>query len=401
MTLATPAARLRSRTEEIDAVDPVAAIGSLGTDGFVWSHRGRTLATSGRVAHVPAGGADAFLRSITNEAAADEPATGPVAVGTLPFTHSASGLLTVPRVTFVRDADGRCWRTDVTAADSPAPDLALVASTAPPPWRARITPQAGRRAWEDAVRAALADIATGALEKVVLARAVVAETPERIDPLALLAFLEAHEPGGYHFATPTTVGASPELLVAREGSAVRARPLAGSALGTDAASVAELVDSAKDRHEHAVVVDGIRRALAALCAGVRVGETTTLGLADLAHLATPIDADAGPDTPSALGLALALHPTAAVGGAPTARALEHIAAFEGDRGTYAAPVGWVDARGDGEFAIAIRAAALTGPDRRTAVIRAGAGIVAGSDPAREWDETETKLGTVLRAFSPR
>ncbi len=400
MTLATPAARLRARTTAIDPVDPVAAIGSLGADGFVWSDDQRTIATSGCIARVAAAGADAFLASVTADDEVAVPGTGPIAIGALPFVHASAGLLTVPRVVFLRTAAG-CWRTDVTGDDGPAPDLALVPAAVPPPWSARLTPAATRRAWDEAVRAALDDIATGALEKVVLARAVVAETAEPIDPLALLAFLRAHEPGGYHFATPRTVGASPELLVARRGAAVRARPLAGSALGTDAATVAELVHSAKDRHEHAVVVDGIRRTLRGLCPEVRVGATTTLGLADLAHLATPIDAVAGPDTPSALGLALALHPTAAVGGAPTPRALEHIAAFEGDRGTYAAPVGWVDARGDGEFAIAIRAAQLSGPDHRRAVVRAGAGIVAGSDPAREWDETETKLGTVLRAFSSR
>jgi menaquinone-specific isochorismate synthase len=401
VTLATPAARLHARTVEIEPLDPVAAIGSLGTDGFVWSHAELTIATSGCVAHVPAAEADAILRSITATGDVDPPGTGPIAVGALQFAHSAAGRLTVPHVIFVRHADGRCWRTDLTGAGAPPPDLAVVPAGPTPPWPARITPHATRRAWEDAVRAALADIGSGALEKVVLARAVVAETAEPIEPLALLGFLEAHEPSGYHFATPTTIGASPELLVARNGVAVRCRPLAGSALGTDANAIAALVDSAKDRHEHEVVVDGIRRVLTRLCHDVTVGDTTTAHLAHLAHLATPIEATAGAATPSALGLALALHPTAAVGGAPTDRALGHIAAFEVDRGTYAAPVGWVDARGDGEFAIAIRAAQLTGPDGRRAVIRAGAGIVAGSDPAREWDETETKLGTVLRAFSPR
>jgi isochorismate synthase len=169
----------------------------------------------------------------------------------------------------------------------------------------------------------------------------------------------------------------------------------------DRAAVAALAATEKDRREHAVVVAGIRRILERHCVDVEVGTTDPVGLADLAHLATPIRAVATPATPSALGLAVALHPTAAVGGAPRDRALEHILRFEGDRGPYAAPVGWVDAAGDGEFAVAIRSAEIVGAQRRTAIVRAGAGIVAGSDPDREWDETETKLATVLRAFTPR
>jgi len=412
MTLATSTDHLVARTVEIAPTDPVAAIDRIGADGFVWQHSGLTIATTGRAVTVPADAADAALAAIAVDDRVGAPGSGPIAVGALPFADSARGLLTVPRRVIGRDADGRCWQTDITADPSAAVDPAGFAPGSAAgqstthertgaPWPARIRPLATRVQWDRAVAAALEAIAAGELEKVVLARAVVAETATPIDPLALLAFLAAREPDRYLFATAHSVGASPELLIARRGAHVTARPLAGSSTGPEAAAVDALARSAKDRHEHAVVVEGICSTLRRLCGGVDVGATVTLGLADIAHLATPITATAGAATPSALGLALALHPTAAVGGEPTARALEHIAAFEGDRGAYAAPVGWVDARGDGEFAVAIRSAQLVGPDGTAAIVRAGAGIVAGSRADREWDETETKLGTVLRAFSAR
>ena len=147
-------------------------------------------------------------------------------------------------------------------------------------------------------------------------------------------------------------------------------------------------------------MEAVRATLAAHCTDLEVGPTATLGLADLAHLATPIRATAGPTTPSALDLALALHPTPAVAGTPTGAALDFIASHEPDRGRYAGPVGWVGATGDGQFAVALRCAQLLGPDRRRALLHAGAGIVAGSTPDAEWDEIEAKLTPMIRALPP-
>jgi isochorismate synthase EntC len=165
--------------------------------------------------------------------------------------------------------------------------------------------------------------------------------------------------------------------------------------GDDA--VAALAGSVKDAHEHQFVVDAIVDALDGRCESLEVARTPEIArFSSVAHLVTPIRAVLREPAPSALELARALHPTPAVGGTPYAESLALIAELElRDRGRYAGPVGWVDADGDGEFAVALRGGEIHG---RTAVLRAGAGIVAGSDPEAEWAETEAKLDPMLRAL---
>jgi isochorismate synthase len=200
-------------------------------------------------------------------------------------------------------------------------------------------------------------------------------------------------------STGTLVGASPELLVSRRGLVVSANPLAGSAPRSgdpdeDRANAQALGSSAKDRQEHAFVVEHVFRTLKPLCEELRHDpEPQLLATANVWHLSTRFSGRLKRPAPTALELAAALHPTPAVCGTPTATAATTIAELEPfERGCYAGPVGWVDADGDGEWALALRCAELVG-DRAT--LYAGAGIVAESEPDRELDETERKFRAFL------
>jgi isochorismate synthase len=252
------------------------------------------------------------------------------------------------------------------------------------------------------VLAALAAIGSGRLDKVVLAReaAVAAEWP--FPRAELLRRLE-RRPGGstFLYASGGFVGASPELLVRRQGRVATSRPMAGTVpqgagAGAGADGLARLTGSPKEAVEHRLVVDAVAEGLAKVADRVQVGRPEVVRLATVAHLATEITADLTGPLPTALELAGLLHPTPAVGGSPRDAALAAIAALEPfDRGCYAGPVGWVDRAGDGEWAVALRGATLEG---RHARLVAGAGIVPGSDPDAEWAETEHKLRAMLEVL---
>ena len=199
------------------------------------------------------------------------------------------------------------------------------------------------------------------------------------------------------------IGASPELLVARHDDVVTCRPFAGSAPrstdpDTDRANGAALAQSAKDLNEHRLVVDQMRAALQPLCVDLDIASAPELSSTSAVwHLNTPIRGRLRDSSITALDLAVALHPTAAVGGVPTAEAVDLISELEGDRGFYAGAVGWCDERGDGTWVVSVRCAELSA-DRRTAEARSGGGIVAESDPDDEVAETNTKFRTILSAL---
>jgi isochorismate synthase len=252
------------------------------------------------------------------------------------------------------------------------------------------------------------------LQKVVLARAVrlVADAP--LDARLILRRLVDNDPAAYGYLVDLSaaggrysgmalVGASPELLVARDGDRVMCRPFAGSAPrgaepDADAAAGAALTASAKDRHEHQLVIDSMADALRPLCSELTIAAAPELSrTAALWHLSTPISGRLRDTSTTAMDLALALHPTPAVGGVPADAAAELIRELEGDRGFYAGAVGWCDAAGDGRWVVSLRCAQLAA-DRRTALAHAGGGIVAESNPDDEVAETTTKFITILSAL---
>lgn len=256
--------------------------------------------------------------------------------------------------------------------------------------------------YEEAVARAVERIKSGAMEKIVLAREVHVHAPADYDAAAILDVLRGGFSGCFVYAVgrgdATFVGATPELLIRREGMRASTVALAGSIRrGTDPATDDHLADSLlhsdKNRHENGVVAKRIKAALAPFSVWVTApDEPVVVRVANIQHLATPIRAQLS-DAVGALTLAGALFPTPAVGGEPHAVTSGLIPALEGlDRGWYAGALGWTDATGDGEFCVALRCALLRG---RLAYCYAGAGIVADSDPAAELAETEVKLGALL------
>ena len=320
-------------------------------------------------------------------------------VGALAFDHEHPCALTVPQSYAFSDGP---WRPPAPESLPPAPAI-RVGAQAPTPAE-----------HIERVNELIARVRAGELDKVVAARSVLLESDAPISRTALLSRLIAQDPNGNGFTVDLTpaggehvgralVGASPETLIRRHGDQVSCWPLAGSAARSqdreaDAAAAAELLDSAKNQHEHAFVVDWLREVLGPLCSTLEIPAAPTLiATPDLWHLGTRITGTLARLDVTALDLALALHPTPAVCGTPQAAAMAAIRETEEDRGFYAGAVGWCDREGDGDWMVAIRCAELSA-DRRSARAFAGGGIVAGSDAAEELAETDAKLRTLLSAL---
>ena len=234
-----------------------------------------------------------------------------------------------------------------------------------------------------------------------LARDLALEVPPDFDVSAALRVLRRRYRDAWTFAIDGFFGASPETLATVRGSAMTARVLAGSAArdddpDVDAAARDALLGSAKNRFEHALAVDSLLLTLGGRVDDLSLGRPFALGLPNVWHLATDATARLTAGA-TALDLVEALHPTAAVAGAPRDAALALIEQLEPfDRGRYAGPVGWIGATGDGEWAIGLRSAQIEAPDRVRAY--AGAGIVAESVAASEFVETGWKFAPVLEAL---
>jgi isochorismate synthase len=418
------------------ALDPFAVAGG---SGLVLASGDRVLVGLGRALSLDlpvglddAAGIDTAVAALAAVACDDRLGPGRfghavVAFGALPFDRGAPATLVVPELTYGREADGTEWVTLVAADRSglPDPDDPLAAgslrdrladraaahpSDDPTPVRPEVAPRTGDDEFERSVATAVDAIHRGELVKVVLSRAVGIRLDAEPDVPGLLRRWAALEPSCTVFSVPTPdgqfVGASPELLVERTGTRVRSRPLAGTTDRYHEAGSglpAALLDSAKDGEEHRLVVDAIRDELAPLTTDLHVPDRPELvHLHTITHLGTAVDGTLapGPDglLPSALHLVARLHPTPAVGGVPRAAATGLIRRLEPTgRGTYAGPVGYVDAAGDGRFMVGIRAMSVDG---RTVSMTAGVGIVAGSDPRTERIETQLKLRAVFAALAP-
>jgi menaquinone-specific isochorismate synthase len=404
--------RLVARTVEV--ADPGALIELLpAEEPMTWLRRGEGLVGWGVAARLRAGGADRFTdasawwREVVRVAAvADEvdvPGTGLVALGSFGFADEpGDSVLVVPSVVVGRRGD-LCWVT--TIGDSAAAPPDLLPQDAPPPPRNLVFSDGALTGaeWEGVVWEAVLHLNAGELDKVVLARDLVATADEAVDVRWPLRRLAEQYDMCWTFHVDGMFGASPELLVRREKGLVTSRVLAGTIRRTgddehDLTLAATLARSSKDLEEHEYAVRSVADALAPYCSSMTVPDSPfVLHLPNVLHLATDVAGVVRDSAATVLELAAALHPSAAVGGTPTKLAIEMIAEIEGmERGRYAGPVGWMDARGDGEFAIALRSGELAGNRVR---LFAGCGIVADSDPEAELAETQAKFVPVRDALS--
>jgi menaquinone-specific isochorismate synthase len=399
---------------------------------YVWQTPTESVAVRGATATVTGDGSDRFADVRADGARLLESCAVPDGVPTAarprlfggfafhddgqagPWDGFGDARFVLPEVQLTGSGDD--WWLTVTAAGSDADSEAdskldvwrdrLADETDPvpagPPGVADRTRTPSRSGWREQVEAALRSVSEGALEKVVLAQAMTLSLSNRLSVPDALERLGRTYPDCYRFAfSPTEdatfFGATPERLVSLTGRTVSTEALAGSTGRGDTPAedewlATELLESEKDGYEHEVVADAIREQLEPFASSVGTGDRSVRRLATVQHLRTPISAELAGDE-HVLSLVEALHPTPAVGGLPPDAALETIRETETfDRGWYAAPVGWFDASGNGTFAVAIRSALARGD---AATVFAGAGIVADSDPDREWDEVQLKYRPML------
>jgi menaquinone-specific isochorismate synthase len=328
-----------------------------------------------------------------------EPGSGPVAFGAFTFDAEASGsVLVIPRVV-LGARSGRYWITSVDGAEPPAAPPAV-----PHPSDERIRyagSTVSELTWLEVVAEAVSRIKRGELDKVVLARDLLVWSKTDFDLLVLARRLAARYPQCFTFALEGLIGATPDLLVRRRGAALESLVLAGSAArGKDEAEDEKrgrgLLSSDKDLDEHRPAVESVRLVLSELCSDLEIDDKPhLLKLANVQHIATWVRGRLDADL-SALQIAGRLHPTAAICGTPTDGAQKLIHSLEGmERARYSGPVGWVSASGDGEWGIALRCAEFKGGRGR---LFAGSGIVRGSLPEEELEETRLKLRAMQAAL---
>ncbi|GAA3911673.1 isochorismate synthase [Microbacterium invictum] len=428
-----PAPRLRAVTREIEAVDELLEYAA-PADPLVWSRRGDTLVGTSAVLEYegPPDDAAQWWQRVADAGEVDDPlgipGTGLIAFGALPFdpASAAQARLTVPAVV-LGHRGGRTWITRISPIDQPEqpgpgqpgpetpgrPEVESPVEPAPygPHWSPTVGPGAlTPEGYQAAVRAGLAAIAGGEVSKVVLARDLVGSIPPGSDLRRLVRALTVAYPDTWVYAVDGLIGASPETLLTVSGGTVTARVLAGTiARGVDAdadtaASVA-LATSAKDLDEHQYAVQSVLTSLRPHTSALVTEEQPfMLKLPNVWHLATDVEGTLQGGA-SALDLVHVLHPTAAVAGTPTDAAMDLIRRLEPfDRGRYAGPVGWINAHGDGEWAIALRCAqfelgAATDDGGIPFTAHAGAGIVAGSDPEAEMLETRLKFRPIVDSLA--
>jgi menaquinone-specific isochorismate synthase len=338
----------------------------------------------------------------------NEPGSGLVCFGSFAFADEpGDSVLTVPEIVVGRRGDV-VWLTTISqgALDmlDRRDDVLVVEPAAAPVGVSFADGSLNGEQWMSVVADAVARINEGELEKVVLARDLVATCAEPVDVRWPLRRLVEDYPMCWTFHVDGLFGATPEMLVRRERGLVTSRVLAGTIRRTgdddrDLALAATLARSSKDLEEHEYAVRSVADSLDPHCSSMNVPEAPfVLHLPNVMHLATDVAGvvhDA--ETVSSLQLAEALHPSAAVGGTPTSVAVDLIAEIEQmERGRYAGPVGWMDATGDGEWGIALRSAHLSG---NTVRLYAGCGIVADSDPEAELAEAQAKFVPVRDALA--
>jgi menaquinone-specific isochorismate synthase len=320
--------------------------------------------------------------------------TGPVLFTSFSFDLNEESVLVIPKV-IVGQKGSQSWITWI--GDTPQPVL----PESPADFTQGILTfgegSITSEAWKERVAEAIKRIEKSDVDKVVLARDLVATSASEIEPRAILKKLAAEYPSTWTFAVDGLVGATPELLLRLSRGMVTSRVLAGTIPKTgddekDLALAASLARSSKDLEEHEYAVRSVAEALEPFCSSTNVPESPfVLHLANVMHLATDVTGALieTKQRVDAFSLLKSLHPSAAVCGTPRNIAFDIIDEIEGmNRGRYAGPVGWIDASGDGELGIALRTGQITGKEIR---IYAGCGIVAGSNPEKELEESAAKM----------
>jgi menaquinone-specific isochorismate synthase len=405
--LTSPAAAARTVTT-VRTEGPGELLDRLPAEGALsWVRHGEGLVGWGEAARLEVSGPLALDEAAdwwadwTDELDTDDalgvPGSGPVLFASIAFDPAVgTSVFVVPQVVVGR-RDGVGWLTTVGDVD-PRDVLLPERDHDGPPLRLRYADGALDPAtWCAAVATAVERIDAGELEKVVLARDLLAFAENDIDVRWIAARLAANYAQCWTYSVDGLVGATPEMLVKREAGLATSRVLAGTIRRSSDADhdlnlAAALAQSSKDLEEHEYAVRSVARALTPFCSGMNVPDAPyVLQLPNVLHLATDITGVADKGVAS-LALAAALHPTAAVCGTPTDSARSLIAELEHlDRERYAGPVGWIDANGDGEWAIALRCGQVSETDPHQIRLFAGCGIVAGSDPAAELAESNAKL----------
>ena len=377
-----------------------------GGDGVLFVRNAVGVAGRGVAATVPVDDAADFLARVVHDSTVA--GMGPVALGSVPFAPGGAADLVVPRVQFRKDASGATSVTVVGDVDD-AGDIvaeALIARDPAPAAAASwsIEPGVAVDAYLAAVASARDAVRAGDLTKAVIARPIIVRSSEEIDVHAVLRRLRASFGSSYRYSIDGFIGASPELLVEVDGPIVRSHPLAGTAPRTgdvdnDARIAADLIASTKNQIEHRVVIDVVHDTLLPWASYLDwEPEPSIVTVANVQHLGTRMEGMLSQPGPSVVELVRALSPTPALGGHPRDEAIELIQRVEGfERGRYGGAVGWVDAAGNGTWAVAIRCAELS-DDRRSARLVAGGGIVADSDPHAELAETQAKFQAMLSAI---
>ncbi len=417
-SIANPeSAPLVVRTVRIDDPGPLLALLPDTADTTAWVRRGEGLVGWGVAAECRTSGPDRFseaqawwsdlTRNSVVRDEVDQPGSGVVCFGSFAFADDpGDSVLVVPEVVVGRR--GRTtWVTTIGVGTLQTVPTVEPGDVPPAPVGVAFSDGAlSGAAWETVVAEAVDRISDGRLEKVVLARDLVATAEADIDVRWPLRQLAGSYPMCWTFHVDGLFGATPEMLVRRERGLVTSRVLAGTIRRTgddarDLALAATLARSSKDLEEHEYAVRSVADALAPHCSSMNVPESPfVLHLPNVMHLATDVagvvHATADP-AGSSLDLAEALHPSAAVGGTPSDVATAVITEIEGmDRGRYAGPVGWMDASGDGEWGLALRSAEISGATVR---LFAGCGIVADSDPEAELAEAQAKFVPVRDSLS--
>ena len=328
--------------------------------------------------------------------------TGPILFTSFSFDETEPSLLLIPQVV-IAVRNGKSW---ITWIGDEQPSLSKVEKSAA---LGEITWGQGflsDEEWCERIQKSVSRIKSGELDKVVLARDITATTTKPIDALSLVHELESLYPSTWVYSLGNLIGATPELLVRLSKTLVTSRVLAGTIRRSgdeerDLALAASLAKSSKDLEEHEYAVRSVADALAPYASSTNVPESPyVLHLPNVMHLATDVTGviNESPANVDIFTLISALHPSAAVCGTPADKAKDLIKEYESmNRGRYAGPVGWVDARGDGEIGIALRCGLLS-EDHKSIRLYAGCGIVAGSDPIQELAESQAKLLPIRSAL---